>query len=564
MTEEKPNEPTPTPPPLPGQYFVRPGIDDRPDYEKALSPEDKAAVARLAVPLRRRAPERAAAQASTQSAKLSASGSPAAAAAAVDTAIPDMASAFLDMRDPMTAADGTRPDTGQVRRLTWGFALAALLRTIPWIMLNMLLLPVLIDRVAGNAGDWAQRCAADNDVTRAVGASATSSASASTLVGVSSAMPLAIVVTLGCVGALFANALVSIWSDGTRTTIGRRTPWIIAGGIICALDTLILGAMGATAGIALFWIVMQFGYAMIATPLAAAFAERLPDKFRERSMRWRGVGLMLGQALGVVLAAAGLVVDTDGGLAFRVCAVMFVVCAATVVLVLPRERSSRYDPALRFTGEAFSAQFRAPKDAPRFVLAFWARLAMMTGVGFMTVFLWMIVRHGIVDPSRCDAGTSGDVVASVSAVTSTAGVMAMMAVATLVGSALAAAIAGRLADRVEDARRGAVPAMVAYAAVALLPWLVPAVWSMVVFAFVSGLALGVYDVFAQTLVMESLPDPRNAGHDLGVYDIANVVAPALAAVVGAAVAVVAGFTALPVAACVAALAAVGPTLALHD
>ncbi len=29
--------------------YVRPGIDDRPDLDKVLSPEDKAAVARLAI-----------------------------------------------------------------------------------------------------------------------------------------------------------------------------------------------------------------------------------------------------------------------------------------------------------------------------------------------------------------------------------------------------------------------------------------------------------------------------------------------------------------------------------
>ena len=30
------------PQPLPGQVFVRPGIDDRPDYEKTLTEETKA------------------------------------------------------------------------------------------------------------------------------------------------------------------------------------------------------------------------------------------------------------------------------------------------------------------------------------------------------------------------------------------------------------------------------------------------------------------------------------------------------------------------------------------
>ena len=34
--------------------YVRPGIDDRPDLDKVLSPEDKAAVARLAIKNRRR------------------------------------------------------------------------------------------------------------------------------------------------------------------------------------------------------------------------------------------------------------------------------------------------------------------------------------------------------------------------------------------------------------------------------------------------------------------------------------------------------------------------------
>ncbi|HJE20767.1 MAG TPA: MFS transporter, partial [Bifidobacterium pullorum] len=50
MTDEQQNEnPMPTPPPLPGQIFIRPGIDDRPDLDKALTPEDKEALARLAV-----------------------------------------------------------------------------------------------------------------------------------------------------------------------------------------------------------------------------------------------------------------------------------------------------------------------------------------------------------------------------------------------------------------------------------------------------------------------------------------------------------------------------------
>ena len=46
--------------------YVRPGIDDRPDLDKALSPEDKDAVARLAIKDRRRPPEASADQPEAQ------------------------------------------------------------------------------------------------------------------------------------------------------------------------------------------------------------------------------------------------------------------------------------------------------------------------------------------------------------------------------------------------------------------------------------------------------------------------------------------------------------------
>ena len=41
MTEDNQNNEF-KPQPLPGQVFIRPGIDDRPDYEKTLTPEAKA------------------------------------------------------------------------------------------------------------------------------------------------------------------------------------------------------------------------------------------------------------------------------------------------------------------------------------------------------------------------------------------------------------------------------------------------------------------------------------------------------------------------------------------
>ena len=123
MTEDNQNNEF-KPQPLPGQVFIRPGIDDRPDYEKTLTPEAKAAMRRLTVKQHPRVPEASNERPETQVARIAAEGgAPLTAAAHLDAAVPNLESSFLDLRDPMTAPDGTKPTKSQANRLTAGFAL---------------------------------------------------------------------------------------------------------------------------------------------------------------------------------------------------------------------------------------------------------------------------------------------------------------------------------------------------------------------------------------------------------------------------------------------------------
>ena len=140
----------PQPQPLPGQVFVRPGIDDRPDYEKTLTEETKAALKRLAVQQNPRVPEASNERPEVQQTLINTEGgSPLTAFAHLDAAVPNLESSFLDLRDPMTAPDGTTPTKPQVHRLTAGFALGALLFTAPMAALNSVLIPQTISRLSG-------------------------------------------------------------------------------------------------------------------------------------------------------------------------------------------------------------------------------------------------------------------------------------------------------------------------------------------------------------------------------------------------------------------------------
>lgn len=290
--QQQPNE-FPAPKPLPGSVYIRPGIDDRPDYDKVLSPEDKSAVARLAVHQPRRKVEASVTQAETQVAQMTSEGSPAAAAASVDTAVPDMGSAYVDMRDPVVSADGQRPNPGQVTRLSWGFAVGATMAIVPWAALNLLALPAVIAKVSWQrvSGAVASR-AAFSGGGQELSESLVSRIGTVGDGGVASAwaIDLAVVVVVGVVVSLIAEAVVSALSDRTRVAAGRRTPWIIAGGVVSAVMTLALGLCSNVVGIALLWGLVQVGYVMLTVPMAAAFSERVPDKFRPRIVRARGIG----------------------------------------------------------------------------------------------------------------------------------------------------------------------------------------------------------------------------------------------------------------------------------
>ncbi|OZG69693.1 MFS transporter [Bifidobacterium eulemuris] len=507
MSDEQHSQPTP--PPLPGAVFVRPGIDDRPDYEKVLTPAEKEALARLAIRDRRRAPEASSVQAEAQASQLAAAGSPASAAASVDAAVPDLTSAFLDMRDPMVAADGEKPTAAQVARFKWGFALAAVLATMPWAALTMVALPVAAGRVTGlnPAFDDA-----------ALGQAA----------GQSVAVPLGVIVALGAIVSLIASPFVSAFSDRTRVGLGRRTPWMVVGGVLSALLTLILGAVDGIVALGFFWMLLNISYAMLTVPLVAAFSERVPDKFRVSLVRWRGIGQLLGQLLGAWLGAAGIIADGWGGyLPFVLSALVLALSGIVVALVWPREPSSESLPRERLRGEALWGQLRPPRNAPRFIRMFWVRLLMMAGVGLTGVFLWLIVRYYNEDAASRQAGASAPM-------TLAAGVgIGALALATAIGAAVAARLAGPINERYDDARRPAAAACALYVVALALPLALPNLIGLCLFALLAGFAFGLYDALSQTLVMESLPDPRRAGRDLAAFNVSNTLGLIVAAVAGA-------------------------------
>ncbi|MEE1296003.1 MAG: MFS transporter [Bifidobacterium sp.] len=404
--------------------------------------------------------------------------------AAVDTAVPDEASAFMDMRDPMVSADGHRPTKAEIVRLGIGFTVSAVACAIPWVALSSIILPRVFEQI-----DPAGKVA---------------------MIGVVNAA--------GSVVALVANIVFGTLSDMTRSRFGKRTPWIVIGGLVTGLCIGAIAFTRSEGAIVALWCCAQFGYNMMLAPYVATMSDRVPDKVRGTISGFYGAGIAVGQTLGSFVGAQ-LLQQGQGGIfaGWMMGLGVFSLTGIFVVAVWPRERSNRDEARGEVTARAVLANFRPPRHAPDFYHALVGRTLMMGGYWMITTYQLYIAQDYIL------AGQPN-------AVDRAAGIIATMSVITLVVSLVAAVTAGPITDRLGMRKVPVALASCLFAVGAAMPLLFRSPVGMYLFAGIAGLGYGVYNAIDQALNVAVLPDPKEAGKDLGILNLANT----LSTVIGAA------------------------------
>ena len=403
-----------------------------------------------------RIPEASNERPETQAARIaSEGGAPLTAAAHLDVAVPNLESSFLDLRDPMTAPDGTRPTAMQANRLVAGFALGSMLLSAPMAAFNTVLIPQTVSRLSGI-----------NRVT-----------------------DLAMLVIAGAIMTFLLNACIAVGS---------------------ACDFLPLAVF--------FWLATQAAYAMAAIPFAAAFGERVPDKFRDRADSWHGKGLALGQLVGVAVAVA--LTPHAGGV---------------TLLILPFEGASSYLPRRDIEKGDFFSQYRPPQNAPKFSVAFAARMFAVAATAGIAVYQWYLAPNIVGNTD--EAGLFG--------IAGAGSVVVVMAICTFVGALIAALLLGRIVSLFGDLRIPAVASAVLFMVAALLPLLMnDGFLAVALYALLAGFAYVVFDGASQSLDLAMLPDVRSVGRSLAAYSLANTFGTILGVAACAAVIVATGATVL--------------------
>ncbi len=301
--------------------------------------------------------------------------------------------------------------------------------------------------------------------------------------------------------SLVSNLVFGNLSDRTRGRFGRRTPWILAGGVLGGVSLFAIGVLTSPGLITLSYCISMVGLNMMLAPAVAVLADRVPGKVRGTMSAFYGGGLAGGAPIGSLVGAAFITNSLPG---FVLGGALMAVSAVIALVVWPREKSAvDLPPAAAGFGELLKS-FRPPRKAPDFYLAFAGRLFMLVSYQMIMAYQLYIVQDHVGQTTAESAAT-----------------IATMAVITLVVSLVGSVAAGPISDLIGRRKLPVVLSSVLFAVGIAMPCVWPTPAGMFLFAGIAGLGYGVYTSVDQALNVDVLPNEEEAGKDLGILNLST-------------------------------------------
>jgi MFS family permease len=194
------------------------------------------------------------------------------------------------------------------------------------------------------------------------------------------------------VAALITLPLFGALCDRTRSRLGRRRVWMIAGTAVFVVGLLATGVQATWWAVGIAWLIATLGVNMATAGLTAAIADEVPDHQRGKV----SAAIYGPQAIGVVVGVAVLsVLNNSGVWAYLFLAVALVGCAVPFV-VRYRDSATTTDAAPPLTLRSIVDGIRiSPRENPDFAWAFGGRLLVNLGNAFGTVYLLYFLQDGL-------------------------------------------------------------------------------------------------------------------------------------------------------------------------
>lgn len=325
---------------------------------------------------------------------------------------------------------------------------------------------------------------------------------------------LGLISAIGALVAIVSNALSGALSDRTRSGLGRRRPWIIAGSIGGVVALAIVGFAPNLVIATLGWILAQLTLNMVLAALQALLPDQVPLEQRARVSAVLGISQQVSPLLGIGIAYGVQAAGGGIGLMFLVPGI---VGALMLALLVARIKDVPHEVAGRFTIAEFVRGFRIDKGkGADFGWAWFGRFFVILGFAVYTTYQVYFIGDRL-------KVTGPDVV-----LTQLYALLIFSAVLTV-----SAIVSGRISDRTG---RRKIFVFLAAAIVGVGLTLLALTTSLPMFfvaASVMGVGIGAFFAVDLALITDVLPDKEHkAAKDLGIFNIANSlpqsVAPAIA------------------------------------
>jgi MFS family permease len=318
---------------------------------------------------------------------------------------------------------------------------------------------------------------------------------------------------LGAVLAVTVPPLVGAWSDRLNTRFGRRRPIIVAGSLLTMPGLLILVVANNFVEVVVGFLIIQLFF----NGAQAAYAGIIPDVVPAQQV---------GKASGYLATMTQLGIGTGLGVTSLLggSRISYVVMGAVALLsIVPTVWAARGEgrtpvvlPPRRPFGETV-AEFLRPLHEGDFAWVIFTRLMVSSGITAVLYFLVNFFRDVVLPPTT-------------SAATFTSNWLLVVVVTALPFGFFG----GLLSDRLHRRKifvylAGAAQAFVAIVFIVFYPTAIPLVFALGV---AYGVGYGLYFAVDWALAVDTLPDPKLAAKDMGLFHVALTLPQAIIPFIG--------------------------------
>lgn len=313
---------------------------------------------------------------------------------------------------------------------------------------------------------------------------------------------------------IVSSPLVGIWSDRTRSRLGRRKPFIV-GGIIVGL--LGLAAIAVAPNVPLMivgWVIAMFGWANVGSTVLFIQADQLPDEQRGRVSALTSVAAQVAPILGIglvyaVITVSDLLVFLLPGIVGGLAALAFVLRGNdpdSRTMDLPNDPIS--------LKRIFGSFVFNPRKYPDFGWNWLGRFIFFVGLYFNTTFGTFFYAQRLGVP-----------------VSGVAGLISIIGLLGIVAAMVGALGGGWLSDKLKRRKLFVAIGALLFAGGAVIEATAYSIPTLIAGAVVMNLALAAFGAVDQAIVMAIIPERSEAGRYIAVVQFAQKIPSAVAPII---------------------------------